>query len=149
MYWYIFIIIAVLSFFLIPNAFGGNRMVFSNRIRKSKYSNYDKWIEAMSKHETNNYRSMISEKYNNIFGMGYPFIRPSVNVGKTLEFIEGQNMSVYASRDQAIEDLLLWMDYNRFPADLKSVEAFANALRQKGYYTDSVDNYLKGLNRWL
>lgn len=130
----------------------GNPMakpINSSRLRRSKYGNYAKWIEAMARHESGNYTSKIAKENNNIFGMGFPYSRPAANEGTTEHKIERQFMSNYKSYDQAIEDLLLWFDYNNFPTDLERVEDFAERLRMKGYYTDTLNNYTKALKKWL
>lgn len=122
--------------------------ISSRRLKRSKYARYAKWIEAMARHESGNYTSRLAKESNNIFGMGFPYSRTASNDGMTEYKIEGQYMSNYKNIDQAIQDLLLWFDYNNFPTNLSSVDEFSDKLREKGYYTDSVSNYTNSLKSW-
>lgn len=112
-----------------------------------------KLIEAMAKHESGNYSNRLTRDYNNIFSMGFPSKRPARNIGsskaKTNNPLEPANWSVYNSFDQALEDLLLWFDYTKFPTNISDPLTFANALKMRGYYTDSLTNYYQGLIRNL
>ncbi len=119
------------------------------RLLLSPYSKYSKWIDAMARHESKNFKSGLATQYNNIFGMGFPYDRPASNVGKTAEQVEGQYMSAYKNYDQAIKDLIMWFDYKKFPTNIATVESFVHALKEKGYFTDSVSNYTNGLIRWM
>lgn len=122
---------------------------FSLRLVSSPYRRYRKYIAAMARHESGDFTNTLSTKYNNIFSMGYPTRRPASNQGKTPKMIEGIFHSVYKNYDEAVKDLMLWFDFVNFPKDLSSVDTFAQALRDKGYYTDTVANYTRGLKTWM
>lgn len=125
----------------------------SLRLRTSKYRKYADWIDAMSKYESDNYTNTLSKKYNNIFSMGYPSVRPAKNIGSTpLDGAGDQEpdlFSAYSSRDQAIEDLLLWMDYKEIPNNIGTVESFVAALKDKKYFAQDEKTYLEGVKKWL
>jgi uncharacterized FlgJ-related protein len=103
----------------------------------------------MAKHETSNFSSELATKYNNFFGMGFPRDRKAINTGRTDRKVEGQYMSVYKDLNQSVKDFLLWLDYNKFPANLSSPEDFVRVLKDKGYFVDSAYNYFNGVKRWL
>tara|TARA_Y100001980_G_C14555446_1_gene343978 strand:+ start:5347 stop:5676 length:330 start_codon:yes stop_codon:yes gene_type:complete len=107
----------------------------------------------MAKHESGNYTNTLSTKYNNIFSMGYPIKRPAVNAGSTPLDGAGKDepalFSVYKSRDQAIEDFILWLDYHNFPTNLTRVEDFIAGLKDKDYFTQDEKTYLEGVRTWL
>jgi hypothetical protein len=111
----------------------------------SRYRKYGKFLDAMAKYESGNYTNSLSTKYNNIFSMGFPKSRKATNIGKTPKLYEGQFMSVYRSRNQAVADLLLWFEYNNFPAGLTTVDGFVRALKENGYFAQDEDQYLNGI----
>lgn len=125
----------------------------SLRLLTSKYRNYAKWLNAMAKYETGNYSNTLSTDYNNIFSMGYPTKRPSVNQGSTPLAGSGPGepdlFSVYKSRDQAIQDMILWLEYHNFPTGLTRIEDFIAGLKSHTYFTQDESTYLEGVKRWL
>lgn len=109
---------------------------------------YATWIEAMARHESGNFTNTLSKNYNNIFSMGFPKFRMNVATPSGF-YTEGQQMARYDSWDLAIEDLMLWFVYKDFRTDITTVGLFVQELKINGYFTDSVDNYLNGVKRWL
>lgn len=117
-------------------------------LQRSKYLKYSDWIIAMARHESGSFTSILFEKNRNAFGMGIPSKRTFLGKPSDL-IVEGQPMAKYESIKQSTEDFLELLKYNNFPTNLTSVRQFAQELKNDGYYTDSVDNYTAGLERWL
>lgn len=82
--------------------------------------------------------------------MGFPTVRPAVNMGSTDIGTPGEPIfSVYKSRDQAIKDLLLWMDYTKFPTNIGTIDSFVEALKDRDYFQQDKKEYLEGVKKWL
>jgi hypothetical protein len=124
----------------------------SLRLLLSKYGSYAKWIEAMAIHESGNYTNTLSTQANNIFSMGFPSVRKASNIGPIKltkqGYQEPAEFSKYRNYDQAIKDLILWLDYNKFPTDIKDLNSFIYGLHSKGYFKQDPIAYLKAVESY-
>lgn len=115
----------------------------------SDYAELTKYIEAMARHESGNYKNRLSQEYNNIFSMTKPTIRPQISLSSTgfTGQIDNQfnRWQIYENYTQAIKDLLLYFNYTSFPKKIDSVEKFAFELKKRGYFTASLQEYINGL----
>ncbi len=102
------------------------------------------YVIAQSKHETNNYRSNVFDKYNNLFGMKNASFR--MQYGKN---VDSTDYRVYVSSAQSIKDLLLYFDYVGFPKSVQSVDQYVQELKHRDYFEDDFFNYRNGLLRFL
>lgn len=117
-------------------------------VAASKYAPYAAIIVAQAKHESANFTSAVYKANNNPFGMKVPSIRKFLgSVGTKAP--DGGYYARYDSDTTAFKDFLIWLTARRFPVDLGSVEAYATALKAKGYFGDTVENYIRGIKRWL
>lgn len=127
--------------------------LFRNRkwqtvITDSEYGAYLPWIVAQARHETNDYKSNLYVKYNSLFGMKVPSRRPfDGEIGPVAP--DGGRYAMYKTKAQAAKDYLNLLRYNRFPINLANVETFVQRLKNDGYFTDTYNNYLNGLKRFL
>lgn len=102
---------------------------------------------AMAKHESANFTSNVYKNLHNIFGMNVPTKRPFIgDVGTSTP--EGGTYARYSSDVQSVKDLVEWLKYTSFPHNFTSIEAFVEALKKRGYFTDSYTNYLNGVYAW-
>jgi len=129
-----------------------NRAGLLNRLylRLTKYKSLTPYILAQAKLESANFQSSIYQKINNPFGMTSPSKRPSV--GYRSDVYEKNStvpMQGYRNDTQAIKDLLLWMDYTKFPSVVSGADEYARELKKRGYYTSSESDYAKALKSWL
>lgn len=108
-----------------------------------KYGKYSKWIEAQAKHETSNFTSRAFKELNNAFGMKHASKR------KQLGIDSGDVYRKYSSLSESIQDLVLWFKDQNFPIDLNSPSDYAMELKNRGYYTDSYQNYYNGIKSFL
>lgn len=111
------------------------------------------WV-GVARHETDGYTSPLFMSARNTFGMMQPRKRPTTSLGPVIAS-EGSFAS-FDSVKSATEDLLLWLKYNNFPDvaggdqnDLNGLRTLVDAMKAKGYFTDSVDNYYNGVKRQL
>lgn len=114
----------------------------------TKYRALLPYIIAQAKHETGNYKSRLYLDSNNLFGMKMPERRPTI---ATKGFLspEGNNYAQYKSDFESLQDLLLWMDFVKFPVRVQSPDEYAKSLKAKSYFGDTVENYTNGLKRFL
>lgn len=102
-------------------------------------------IVAQSKHESNDYTSPVFLSCNNSFGYG-----------QTGNPCAGHSQyEAYNSVIDSTHELTAWikrrLDEGNFP-DLDTIttpEQYAQLLKDNGYYSDSVENYLAGLRNWF
>lgn len=118
-------------------------------LAKARYQQFRRrgFLDAMAKHESAKFTNTLSTQHNNIFSMGWPFKRPKVNEGKTQKLYEGQQMSVYRNREQAINDLYLWMLYNNVPYHGQNLYTMVDSLKAKGYFTQNKSVYMAGVKK--
>lgn len=98
-------------------------------------------------HETGGFKSKVFIENNNPFGMKEATVRPKAQSGTKNGYAN------YDTLDQACTDLVLWLDYNNFWAELSDYPMNENSyivnysafLKRKGYYEDSQTNYLNGM----
>lgn len=119
----------------------------------SKYRELAKYVEAQARHESGNYTNTLTKRYNNIFSMRKPYVRPQISVGDsgTISTIDNDSTKwqVYSNYTQAIEDLMLWMDYTRFPKTVGSVDDYSREMRARGFYTAPLSQYTEGMRKQL
>lgn len=107
-------------------------------------------IVAQTKHETANYTSNVYKKNNNVGG--YKYVKGNMyQIAPSIVSPEGNSYAKYASIEDSSKDLAAW--YNKRMATFKEIkagdlQAYANALKTLGYYTNPISEYLTGLKRF-
>lgn len=117
-------------------------------IQKTKYKALEPYVVAQAQHESGNFTSPLFLKQLNPWGMGVPFSRTFVGQKGNL-IVEGTPKLQYNSIEQAVTDLTLYFDYTRFPLEVSNAKEYAQQLKKRNYYTDSLANYSKALERWM
>lgn len=113
----------------------------------SKYSPMIPLITAQAKHETGDFKSEIFNLANNMFGMKVPGARPSQRSGVFVAR-DGERYSKFNSVMDSAKDQLLYFENQRFPVITDPFQ-FALQLKNRGYYGDTFNNYLSGIQRFL
>jgi hypothetical protein len=108
----------------------------------------DLWV-ALSKLESDDYKSTLAVKYFNVVGMTVPKQRPSLKSGQVYSEGDDQYFSVYANFDKCAADLVLWCIYTEFPQEVDSVDGFVMEIKKRGYFTSDPDAYARGLQEKL
>lgn len=108
-------------------------------------------IVAQARHESGNYSSPLFLNYNNAFG--YNYSTSSLNAPYQLGPATG-SYAAYASLSDSVDNLVAWLTWhiNRGDfawSDLVDADSYATTIRQYGYYTDLVDNYINGMETAL
>jgi flagellum-specific peptidoglycan hydrolase FlgJ len=125
-------------------------------IAGTEYAPYAAWIIAQAKHESANFTSRVYRTDNNPFGLKY--YSDSVSMGtKGLAASDGGNYTHFKNDQIAFKAYLNWIRREThagrktgpLPTNYTTVDQFAQGLRDRGYYTDSVSNYTAALKRWL
>ena len=109
-----------------------------------KYESLRPYIDAQAIHETGNYSSPLALEANNLFGMKRPNKRPFLGIGET-----NSGYAKYSSWSDAVADLLVWMDATSFPVNVSGSAQYAEELKKRRYFEDSLITYIKGINRGL
>lgn len=92
-------------------------------------------------HETAGATSSLYRNNNNLFGMKNPSVRSTTSIGSDI-----YNYAIYESPERSIDDLAEWFNYNGMNlAAFGSAEEYVNALKNKHYFEDSTENYLRGV----
>jgi len=107
------------------------------------------YIIAQAKLESGNFTSRVFKTDNNYFGMKLPVKRPTVAAGPGLMSPEGNNYARYNSESDSVTDLLLWMEYTKFPVAVDSPEQYTMELKSRNYFGSSESAYLKNIKYWL
>lgn len=115
----------------------------------SKYRALMPYIIAQAKLESGNFTSKVFKTDNNYFGMKLPVKRPTVAAGPGLLSPEGNHYAHYDSESDSVTDLLLWMEYTKFPVSVDSAETYTRELKSRNYFGSSETSYLKNINYWL
>jgi flagellum-specific peptidoglycan hydrolase FlgJ len=119
-------------------------------IRQSKYKALERFILAQARHESNNFTSPVYKANNNPFGFKKAEKRKQAGkLGTPAPKKEGGNYWHYPSDTEAFKDLIVYFEAVNFPTSVRNSYEYASALKARKYFTDSVDNYKKGIDRWL
>jgi len=116
---------------------------FNPRWLFSKYRKLRPYVIAQAKVESGKYSSRLYLEQNNAFGMRCAVVRESTAIACE------NNYSTYSNVGQSLADLFLWMDFNNFPTSVDSAEAYALALKSRGYFTASLAGYTTALKSHL
>jgi len=133
-----------------------NQISFANRIFNAALNsgvneNVSHFITEQSAHETNGFQSSLFKRANNAFGMTVPSVRKSpFIIGKDSIQPDGNmNYAKYANIEDSTKDLIHWFTFNHISLNnISNREQYANILKSKGYYGDSLTNYLNGLKTY-
>lgn len=106
--------------------------------------NMARMIAAVSRHETGNYSSSVFKTLNNMFGMRFPRERQT-----TALYESDSKYSVYTDAADSVRDMVLYLNARRYPFNFNSVRDLVETMKEKGYFEDSIDNYLQGVERAL
>lgn len=98
--------------------------------------NMCKYITAQSMHETADFTSGVYRTNHNMFGMRQPSKRETTSLGAVGGYAS------YASDEDSIRDMLLYLDYVGCPKDFATIKEYIQFLKSKSYFTDTFANYL-------
>jgi|WetSurMetagenome_2_1015567.scaffolds.fasta_scaffold289973_3 uncharacterized FlgJ-related protein len=102
-------------------------------------------VVAQARHETGNYTSKVYIQNKNCFGMRPAHKRTTTRIQTEKE----TDYAVYETIENSVHDLAYWFSYNGLPKDYRTVEDYAEAIRSKGYFEASLNEYENGMNAAL
>lgn len=106
------------------------------------------WIYAQWLHETDNFTSYVCTAFNNFSGLKQ--FRDN-NTPLDTRSPEGDNYQYFDSPESYAEYfafyLTLYRENGLFEAT--TVEEYVKALKDGGYFGDTLENYINGMNYWL
>lgn len=112
--------------------------------RMGVYPEFARVLVAQSAHETAYWTSNIYKKNNNLFGMRMPHVRT------TTASEERNGYAYYDNLESSATDMVYWLAFNHYDYKAETPDMKLNLyvawLKQKGYYTDTILNYSKGVN---
>lgn len=120
-------------------------VALSNSLKGTPYESYLRFIYSQSMHETGNFESNLFKRYNNAMGMGVPAYRKSLRNGEYTA-PNKEVFSTYSSVLRGYKDFVIWMEYTKFPADLKTCKQYAKEIVKRSYAIDPLYD-LKLINR--
>jgi hypothetical protein len=120
-------------------------VALSNALKGTPYESYLRFIYSQSMHETGNFESPLFKRYNNAMGMGVPVYRKSLRNGEYTAPNE-EVFSTYSSVLRGYRDFVIWMEYTKFPADLKTCKKYAKEIVKRDFAIDPL-YYEKLVNR--
>jgi hypothetical protein len=98
----------------------------------------------MMQFECANFTSALWKSSNNATSMRFPTVRPSDNIGKSLN---GQ-YSRYKDLEQCTKDLVLYFRYFNYPYQVQTLRQFVEFMKSKGYFTADLENYYRGVKTY-
>jgi len=103
------------------------------------------WV-CVSAHESDDWKSELFKRAHNPVGMKIPSERQSLRNGSYT--IGKQVYSMYPDLRTGIEDLVLYLKSQNYPVALAvNPDALAYFMKQKGFYSDTLENYSAALQR--
>ena len=124
------------------------KLQIKKALQLTKYEKYTSWITAIAQFETANFSSRIFNENRNAFGMTVPRIRPFLGTSSNI-YHEGLPMAKYSSTYRSAQDFVEYLKYFNYPTNIKSIDSFVKMMKDKGYFSDSYTNYLKGVKSYL
>lgn len=104
----------------------------------------ENWL-SVSKMETAGWKSNLFREALNLWGMMKARIRPTTATGI---YLSGREWSRYTTVEDAVKDILLWMDYTNFPRKQMSIEQHIQAMKDRGYFEEPIEQYLEAVKAW-
>lgn len=105
-------------------------------------------VMAKVAHETGGFNSRVFLSLNNASGIKW-INKPFQPATKGTLSPEGNFYAKYANLNDWAKDYLRILNMGKIkPLQATDTATFAKMLKDKRYYTDTVANYAKGLNRW-
>jgi len=103
-------------------------------------------IVAQAKHESNDFSSNVFKTCNNAFG--YKYVGQKLAVGACSDSPEGNKYAKYRSLEDSTREVCQWIKRRQSQfAAVNTPEDFASALKNNGYFGDSLGNYSAALRR--
>lgn len=102
------------------------------------------FIIAQAMHETGVFTSSLAKNYNNLFGMKQPQRRETTSIGPTTT-----GYASFNSIEDSIQDLILWLAEFNAPETFGSNQSYVSFLKSKGYFEDTLTNYMSATNKHL
>jgi len=110
------------------------------------YASENNWI-AISKMETAAWTSNLFKNAINLWGMKLPKVRPTTAAG---QLASGNNFwARYNSLNDSVKDIILWMEYTKFPKQSLSLTDHIEEMKKRGYFEESIPQYTKLVEAWL
>lgn len=112
-------------------------------------------ILAQAKHETANFTSKVFKLNKNAFG--YKYIKGAAQQLPQPGRIspEGNQYAHYHDLEHSTKEIIGWiyrrLEEKKFP-DLETIKTpyqYATLLKETNYYTDTITNYTRGLNKFI
>ena len=124
------------------------KLQIKKALQLTKYEKYTDWITAIAQFETADFSSKIFNENRNAFGMTVPRIRNFL--GSTSDiYHEGLPMAKYSSTYRSAQDFVEYLKYFNYPTNIKTIDSFVQMMKDKGYFSDSYENYLRGVKSYL
>lgn len=120
----------------------------TRRLRRSKYEGLTPYLVAQAKHESANFTSPLFKSQKNVWGMKSGS-SPNQPGEPGREAPDGGNYRKYNSITEATDGIIFWLDRKNFPVSVPSVTSFVNELKDRHFFTDSKENYINGMQRFL
>lgn len=115
------------------------------------------YVIAQVQHETNNFKDKKIFDHNNASGIIFinnPAVQKNAVKGRVLPETKNSSKPYYYAKFASLKDWLT--DYIRilnrspnYPLKATSLNDYVTRLKANGYFTDSAQNYLKGLAKYL
>lgn len=131
-----------------------DQLIYDTAIKNGFTPTSAKFVVAQARHETANYTSNVFKRTNNLFGM--KFVNQKLAISDNKKSPEGDYYAHYRSpqdsADDAIGRLFNITMRGVSPTQLKNAktpEEYSNLQKQRGYFGDKVDIYIKGIKSAL
>jgi flagellum-specific peptidoglycan hydrolase FlgJ len=105
-------------------------------------------IIAQAKHESGNFKNSLTRNYNNIFSRLHSKY-DSMSIGNYGYAEKRTGYAVYKSIDSATISQLQYFKRKKYSMKWSTVEEFAIELKQKRYYTDDINNYIRAMKKHM
>lgn len=99
-------------------------------------------IMCQAAHETGFWTSNVWEHSNNMFGMK---IHSRKVKGKNDNSLNYKGYATYTHYTGSLEDIVDWLKRHKLFNKITSIPDYAAAIRAKGYYEASLEEYTKGM----
>lgn len=96
--------------------------------------------------ETAGFTSRLFSQYHNPWGMKQPKTRQTNSVGPIV--LSGSSWAAYMNLDQAVIDLIFYMEEFKYPNDLGNLDEQLRYMKQKGYFEESLERYRDLVIAW-
>jgi uncharacterized FlgJ-related protein len=125
-----------------------DKVIFNTALKQGADSITSRIIVAQARHESGDFKNVLTRNHNNVFGMQHPRVRRTTSIGAYGDAEKKKNIyASYRSIEDAVIDLFLYLDARNISKRQHSIPKYVRSIKAKKYFKGSETEYVKNMRR--